>query len=62
MSAVSESFLSEDRIDELVVTQIPVLLGSGIPLFGELDAPMKFKHIDTVVHGNALVQSRYARQ
>jgi dihydrofolate reductase len=57
-----QSFLSEDRIDELIVTRIPVLLGSGIPLFGELDSPLRFKHIDTKIHGNALVQSRYARQ
>jgi dihydrofolate reductase len=57
-----QSFLSEDRIDELIVTRIPVLLGSGIPLFGKLGTPLKFKHIDTVVHSNALVQSRYARQ
>jgi dihydrofolate reductase len=57
-----QSFLSEDRIDELIVTRIPVLLGSGISLFGELGAPLRFKHIDTVIHSNALVQSRYARQ
>jgi dihydrofolate reductase len=57
-----QSFLSEDRIDELIVTRIPVLLGSGIPLFGELGAPLRFKHIDTTIHSNALVQSRYARQ
>jgi dihydrofolate reductase len=57
-----QSLLSEDRIDELIVTRIPVILGSGIPLFGKLRATLRFKHIDTTIHNNALVQSRYARQ
>ena len=57
-----QSFLSEDLIDELIVTRIPILLGSGIPLFSELSAPLRFTHIDTKVHNGALVMSRYVRK
>jgi dihydrofolate reductase len=57
-----QSFLSEDLIDELIVTRIPILLGGGIPLFGELSAPLRFTHIDTKVHNDALVMSRYVRK
>ena len=31
-----QSFLKEDLIDEIIITIIPILLGGGIPLFGEL--------------------------
>ena len=31
-----QSFLKEDLIDEMIITIIPILLGGGIPLFGEL--------------------------
>jgi dihydrofolate reductase len=58
---VIQSFLSEDLIDELIVTRIPILLGSGIPLFGDLVKPLKFTHNTTEVYGNALVKSHYTR-
>ncbi len=56
-----QSFLREDVIDELIVTRIPVLLGGGAPLFGDLPAELWFEHVETKVFGNALVQSRYQR-
>jgi dihydrofolate reductase len=58
---VIQSFLAADLIDELTVTRIPVLLGSGIPLFGELAEPMKFTHKKTEIYDNALVSSHYSK-
>lgn len=36
---VIQSFLREDRIDKLIITRIPILLGEGIPLFTTMDPP-----------------------
>lgn len=58
---VIQSLLAEDLIDELIVTRIPILLGSGIPLFGKLAEPLKFTHKSTKVYDNALVKSHYIR-
>lgn len=56
-----QSFLREDAIDKLIVTRIPVLLGGGAPLFGDLRKEQWFEHIETKVFGDALVQSHYRR-
>ena len=56
-----QSCLKEDLIDEMIITTIPVLLGGGIPLFADLDAPLKFQHSKTVKHLDALVSNTYLR-
>jgi dihydrofolate reductase len=58
---VIQSFLKENLIDELIITRVPILIGSGIPLFGELDNDIQFKHIQTKVYSNGLVMSLYKR-
>jgi len=57
-----QQFLKEDLIDELTVTTIPVLLGGGIPLFGELPEKMEFELVESRVFLNAMVQTRYRRK
>src|SRR6478736_9169334 len=42
---VIQSFLREDLIDELIITKVPELIGTGIPLFGYLDNDLRFEHI-----------------
>jgi len=58
---VIQSFLAEDLIDELIITRIPILLGGGIPLFGELNKPLRFVHKNTEIYDNSLVKSHFIR-
>ena len=59
--ATIQSFLAEDLIDALIVTRVPIVLGAGIPLFGNLDQPLKFRHYKTEILNNSLVKSHYVR-
>lgn len=56
-----QNFLKEDLIDEMVITTIPVLLGGGSPLFGELIGPLNFKHVKTQRYADAIVQNFFVR-
>jgi dihydrofolate reductase len=58
---VIQGFLKEDLINELIISKAPILLGSGIPLFGYLVADLQFNHIRTIVQSNGLVRSYYER-
>ena len=53
-----QSFLKKDLIDEMTITQIPTLLGEGIPLFGNCEIK-KFELIKSEVLINQLVKSHY---
>ncbi|KKD58631.1 diacylglycerol kinase [Grimontia sp. AD028] len=56
-----QSFLSEDLIDELVITQIPVLLGGGSRLFGDLEHRQQFELVKSEVLIDAMVKSHFKR-
>ncbi|MEJ0105896.1 MAG: dihydrofolate reductase family protein [Bacteroidota bacterium] len=57
-----QGFLKEDLIDEMIITRIPILLGSGIPLFDKNHSELPFEHTGTEVYNNMLVKSRYIRK
>lgn len=59
---VIQSFLAEDLIDSLIVAKVPVLIGTGLPLFGSLNADIAFDHIRTTAYSNGLVRSYYQRK
>lgn len=57
-----QSFLALHLIDELTITTIPVLLGSGKPLFGAVPADVRLEHVSTRAYEFGLVQTTYRVQ
>jgi len=57
-----QNFLKEDLIDEIIITTIPILLGGGSPLFGELPNELEFEHVESHLYLDALVQDCYRRK
>ena len=56
-----QNFLNADLVDNLKITTIPVLIGSGIPLFGYLTSDLKWEHEYTKTYEQGLVKSSYRR-
>ena len=58
---VIQSFLEHDLVDQMIITRVPVLLGGGVPLFGDFTKRLQFKHVKTETFNNTMVQSTYVR-
>ncbi|MBO3697598.1 dihydrofolate reductase family protein [Roseivirga sp. E12] len=56
-----QSFLKEDLIDEMIITTIPVLVGGGHPLFGEVNQTLIFECANTQRFADKVVQNRFLR-
>jgi dihydrofolate reductase len=54
-----QRFLAAGVVERLVVTRVPVLIGEGIPLFGETPHDIKLQHVETRCFDGGLVQSEY---
>ncbi len=54
-----QGFLRAGLIQRLVVTRVPVLVGSGIPLFGTLPGDIRLEHVATQTYAGGLVKSEY---
>jgi len=52
-------FLEAGLIQRMIITRIPVLIGSGIPLFGRLTRDVRLKHVATRTYESGLVQTEY---
>jgi dihydrofolate reductase len=57
--ATIQRFLEAGLIQRLIITRIPVLLGSGIPLFGPLSRDIRLQHVATRSFPSGMVQSEY---
>ncbi|MBX2870620.1 MAG: dihydrofolate reductase family protein [Saprospiraceae bacterium] len=57
-----QGFLSQDLIDQLIITTIPVLLGGGSPLFGTFDQRLSFQHVRSSRYLDCIVQNEYLRK
>lgn len=54
-----QRFLEARLVQRLVITRIPILLGSGIPLFGPLSRDVRLRHLGTRAFASGMVQSEY---
>lgn len=54
-----QRFLRAGRVDRMVISRVPVLIGRGIPLFGSLDRDVLLRHVGTRSFAGGLVQSEY---
>ena len=54
-----QTFVQAGLLDELIITRVPVLIGEGLPLFGEVDGDVMLEHLSTRSYANGFVQSRY---
>ena len=52
------SFLREGLVQRIIITRVPVLLGAGIPLFGDT-GPQYLLHLETRSWPHGFVQSVY---
>ena len=60
--ATIHGFLREGLIDRITVATVPVLLGSGRPLFPEMGQELKLKLESSVALESGIVKSAYRRQ
>lgn len=54
-----QSFLQAELVEDLIITQVPILIGSGRPLFANLKRDISMSHIKTVTFQSGMVQSHY---
>jgi dihydrofolate reductase len=54
-----QGFLRAGLVTRLIVTRVPVLIGSGIPLFGRLPKDVLLRHVATRTFRSGLVQTEY---
>lgn len=57
-----QNFLNEDLIDEMIISTMPILLGGGKSLFGELSEFKVFKVVETKIVSNLCTQTLYKRE
>lgn len=56
-----QRFLDAGLIDRLILNRLPVLIGTGISLFGPVSKDICLKHIKTTEFKGGLIQSEYER-
>ncbi|MCF6440595.1 dihydrofolate reductase family protein [Pseudoalteromonas luteoviolacea] len=57
-----QSFLKSDLIDKMIITTIPIILGGGVSLFGELAEPLHFSCTESELFENGICQNTFVRK
>ena len=57
--ATIRSFLDAGLVDRMIITTIPILIGTGIALFGASAADIALRHVNTMTYTSGLVQTTY---
>ncbi|MCW5584263.1 MAG: dihydrofolate reductase family protein, partial [Gammaproteobacteria bacterium] len=57
--ATISQFLNVGLVDQLIISIIPVVLGSGIPLFSKINKDKWCQLLSSQAYSNGLVQLRY---
>jgi dihydrofolate reductase len=58
-ASLTQSFLKESLIDEMIIFTMPILLGSGISLFGTSGSPIKATLKSSEKYKSGVVQNHY---
>lgn len=53
------AFINLQLIDEMTITKAPVILGKGLPLFGELNKSIKLINSEATVFPNDFIQEKF---
>jgi dihydrofolate reductase len=54
-----QSFLCAGLVSRMIITRLPLLIGSGIPLFGNLDTDVDLRLVRSTAYENGWVQLEY---
>ena len=54
-----QGFLRTGMVHELIISRLPILIGTGIPVFGPLLKDIRLKHVRTRTYPGGMVQSAY---
>ncbi|MGI0037307.1 MAG: dihydrofolate reductase family protein [Nitrososphaera sp.] len=54
-----QGFLSAGLVHELIISRLPILIATGIPLFGPLPADIRLRLLETHAFPGGMVQSTY---
>ena len=56
---LAQSFLKKGLVDEIILSTIPVILGEGISLFGNIRKEINFSLVKTESFSSGIVQTHY---
>jgi dihydrofolate reductase len=54
-----QGFLRAGLVRSLTVSRVPILIGDGIPLFGQLPHDIRLRHVATQSYAKGVVKTEY---